>query len=148
MSSIITELACESAGGLSMRAGLIVASLGVLVAVTRGGGVAMAALDNEQFCTAMAEIARLGNANVGTWIDRNTRDDGVEVICRIRTVNYKRFIRSSPAAPDWRDRKQREWNSTACSSPLLREAIENGWIITTTITATGSERVILIASCS
>ena len=131
-----------------MRAGLVMASLGVVVAVTPAGGTTMAALDNEQFCTAMSEIARLGNANVGTWIDRNTRDDGIEVVCRIRTVNYRRFIRSSPAAPDWRDRKQREWNSTACSSPLLREAIENGWIITTTLSAPGIERVILIASCS
>lgn len=131
-----------------MRASLIEAFLFAAVAVTPAGGVAMAALDNEQFCTAMSEIARLGNGNVGTWIDRNTRDDGVEVICRIRTVNYRRFIKSNPAAPDWRDRKQREWNSTACSSALLREAIENGWIITTTITAPGSERVILIASCS
>jgi len=131
-----------------MRAGLIVVFLIAAVAVTPAGGVAMAALDNEQFCTAMSEIARLGNANVGTWIDRNTRDDGIEVVCRIRTVNYKRFIRSSPAAPDWRERRQREWNSTACSSALLREAIENGWIITTTLSAMGSERVILIASCS
>lgn len=131
-----------------MRVGLVVAaSLFAAVAATPAGGVAMAALDNEQFCTAMSEIARLGNANAGTWINRTTRDDGIEVICRIRTVNYKRFIRSNPAAPDWRSRKQREWDSTACSSPLLREAIENGWIITTTISAMGSERVILIASC-
>jgi len=131
-----------------MRAGIMVASLSLAVAVTPAGGIGMAALDNEQFCAAMSEIARLGKANVGTWLDRNTRDDGVEVVCRIRTVNYKRFVRSGPAAPDWRDRKQREWNSTACSSGLLREAIENGWIITTTITAPGIERVILIASCS
>jgi hypothetical protein len=131
-----------------MRAGLFAVSLGAAVAVTPGDGVAVTALDNEQFCTAMSEIARLGKANVGTWIDRNTRDDGVEVICRIRTVNYRRFVKSNPAAPDWRARKQREWNSTACSSPLLREAIENGWIITTTITVTGAERLILIASCS
>jgi hypothetical protein len=131
-----------------MRAGLIVASLAAAVAVSPAGGIAMAALDNEQFCAAMSETARLGNSNAGTWIDRNTRDDGIEVVCRIRTVNYKRFIKSSPSAPDWRERRQREWNSTACSSALLREAIENGWIITTTITAPGIDRVILIASCS
>ncbi|HEU4377262.1 MAG TPA: hypothetical protein VFR73_01725 [Hyphomicrobiaceae bacterium] len=132
-----------------MRADLFVAWLGAVVAVTPpGGGMAVAALDNEQFCAAMSETARLGNANAGTWIDRNTRDDGIEVVCRIRTVNYRRFNKSGPTAPDWRERKQREWNSTACSSPLLREAIENGWIITTTITAPGIERVILIANCS
>jgi hypothetical protein len=126
----------------------MVALIGAAVAVTPARAVDLAALDNEQFCTAMSEIARLGSANTGNWIDRNTRDDGIEVICRIRTVNYKRFIKSSPAAPDWRDRKQREWNSTACSSPLLREAIESGWIITTTLSAPGIERMILIASCT
>ena len=77
-----------------MRAGLIVASLGAAVAVTPAGGATWAALDNEQFCRAMSEIARLGNANAGTWIDRNTRDDGIEVICKIHTVNYKRFFSS------------------------------------------------------
>ena len=77
-----------------MRAGLSVASLGAAVAVTAAGAVAWAALDNEQFCRAMSEIARLGNANAGIWIDRNTRDDGIEVICKIHTVNYKRFFSS------------------------------------------------------
>jgi len=133
-----------------MHASLILASLGAVIAATQAGGTAMAALDSEQFCKAMSEISRLGNANAGTWIDRNTRDDGVEVICNIRTVNYKRFIRSRPASPgaDWRTRKQQEWNGTACSSMLLREAIENGWIITTTLTLASGERDLLIATCN
>jgi hypothetical protein len=127
-----------------MRAGLILASLGAVVAAMQAGGTAMAALDNEQFCKAMSEISRLGNANAGTWLDRHTRDDGIEVICNIRTVNYKRFIQGA----DWRTRKQKEWNSTACSSPLLRDAIENGWIITTTLTLASGERDLLIATCN
>jgi hypothetical protein len=133
-----------------MHASLILASLGAVIAATQAGGTAMAALDNEQFCKAMSEISRLGNANAGTWIDRNTRDDGVEVICNIRTVNYKRFIRSRPASPgaDWRTRMQQEWIGTACSSMLLREAIENGWIITTTLTLASGERDLLIATCN
>src|SRR5262245_43239385 len=100
-----------------MHAGLIVASLGAALAVTPAGGTVVAALDNEQFCKAMLEISRLGSANVGTWIDRNTRDDGIEVICNIRTVNYKRFVKSNLAGQgaDWRARKQREWNSIACN---------------------------------
>ena len=79
-----------------MHASLILASLSAVIAATQAGGTAMAALDNEQFCKAMSEISRLGNANVGKWIDRNTRDDGIEVVCNIRTVNYKRFIQVEP----------------------------------------------------
>ena len=133
-----------------MHASLTLASLGAVIAAMQAGGTAMAALDNEQFCKAMSEISRLGNANVGTWLDRNTRDDGVEVICNIRTVNYKRFIQSKPVGQgaDWRTRKQQEWNSTACSSPLLRDAIENGWIITTTLTLASGQRDLLIATCN
>jgi hypothetical protein len=133
-----------------MRAGLIVASLGAAVAVTPAGAAAWAALDNEQFCRAMSEIARLGNANAGTWIDRNTRDDGIEVICKIHTVNYQRFFSSglTGQGPGWRERKQREWNSTACSSVILRDAIEHGWIITSSITSADGERILLIATCN
>ena len=40
-----------------MRASLILASLGAVIAATQAGGTAMAALDNEQFCTAMSEIS-------------------------------------------------------------------------------------------
>jgi hypothetical protein len=134
-----------------MRVSLIVASLAAAVAVARAGaGTASAALDNEQFCTAISEIARVGNANAGTWLDRHTRDDGIEVLCRIRTVNYKRFFSSSLTgqAPDWRERKQREWNSTACSSIVLRDAIDNGWMITSSITSATGERILLIATCN
>jgi hypothetical protein len=134
-----------------MRVSHIVASLGAAIAVTPvGSGTASAALDNEQFCTAISEIARVGNANAGTWLDRHTRDDGIEVICRIRTVNYKRFFSASLTgqAPDWRDRKQHEWNRTACGSIVLRDAIDAGWMITSSITSASGERILLIATCN
>jgi hypothetical protein len=124
---------------------------GAAVAVALAGpGVASAALDNEQFCKAMVEIARVGKAEDGHWIDRHTRDDGIEVLCRIRTVNYKRFVKSGPGAlgaADWKERKEREWNSIACTSSILRDAVDNGWIISSTITAATGERVLVIATC-
>lgn len=134
-----------------MRVSHIVASLGAAIAVTPvGSGTASAALDNEQFCTAISEIARVGNANAGTWLDRHTRDDGIEVICRTRIVNYKRFFSASLTGqgPDWREGKQREWNRTACGSIVLRDAIDAGWMITSSITSASGERILLIATCN
>ena len=108
----------------------------------------MAALDNEQFCSAMSEIARLGNANAGKWIDRNTRDDGIEVVCRIRTVNYKRFIRSNPASARLaRPQAARVEQHRLQQRPAARgdrERLDHN----DDDHAMGSERVILIASCN
>ena len=131
-----------------MRAGLMLVWLGAAtVTGPARPGPALAALDNEQFCKAMVEIARGAKADVGTWIDRNTRDDGIEVLCDIRTVNYRRFVKSGAQGPGWRERKEQEWNRIACNSSVLREAIDNGWIITSTITSASGERVLVIAIC-
>ncbi len=103
---------------------------------------------HDEFCRAMREIARVRNADAGRWLDRNTRDDGVELLCEIRTVNFKRFLtRLSTLQPGWERRKQDEWNSTHCSSVLWREAIDNGWNITATITTAAGERRLIVAQC-
>jgi hypothetical protein len=129
-----------------MRAGLVLIS-GTVAFLA--GGPGMAAVDHDQFCRAMTEIARLGNVDAGRWLDRYTRDDGVEVLCDIRTVNFKRFIRPGPDSkePGWKQKKSQEWNSTACSSSVLREAIDGGWIITSAITIAGGDRILAIAIC-
>jgi hypothetical protein len=111
-------------------------------------GAPLAAVDHEQFCKAMTEIARLGNLDAGRWLDRHTRDDGVEVLCGMRTVNFKRFTNINPDPGGiWRQQKALEWNSTACSSAVLRDAIASGWIITSLVTATSGERTLVIATC-
>jgi hypothetical protein len=130
-----------------MRAGVLLTFLSTVAAVEPG--TALAAVDHDQFCKAMVEIARVGNLDAGRWLDRNTRDDGIEVFCDMRTVNFRRFIKVGPdgSSADWRQRKGQEWNSTACSSAVLREAIDGGWIITTVLTVTSGQRVLLIATC-
>lgn len=132
-----------------MRAGLCgVASIGAAIAMAVSGA-ALGALDNEQFCKAMTETARLGKSEVGRWLDRNTRDDGMDVLCDIRTVNHKRFVKFGPGTegPAWKQRKQKEWDSIACTSVILREAVEAGWLIASTITAASGERIVVVATC-
>jgi hypothetical protein len=129
-----------------MRAGLCgLAALGAAIAATAPA----LALDNEQFCRAMTETARINKADVGRWIDRNTRDDGIDVLCDIRTMNHKRFVRfgSGSEGAAWKQRKEKEWNSIACNSEILREAVEAGWLIASTITAASGERIVVVATC-
>lgn len=133
-----------------MRADLILLILAGAAAVALlATGAADAALDHDQFCKAMIESARVGNRDVGRWVDRNTRDDGVEVLCDIRTVNFKRFVKAGSDAltPAWKQQKEQEWSSIACSSSVLREAIDGGWIIASVVAVTGGQRVVVIATC-
>jgi hypothetical protein len=40
----------------------------------------------------MIEIGRPGNTDSGTWVDRYTRHDGIDVLCNFRTVDFKKFL--------------------------------------------------------
>ncbi len=79
----------------------------------------------------------------GTWIDRSTRNDGVEIFCNRKMVHFKRYssIPASGLREAWRERKVQEWESSHCTKPMWREAIQNGWIISTTVTTITGERV-------
>lgn len=104
---------------------------------------AVAAFDNSQFCQAVTQFVRAASVDVGTWIDRTTRNDGVEIFCNRKLVHFKRYS-STPASAlqtQWRDDKTEEWRSTYCTKPLWREAIDNGWLISTTVTTVTGERV-------
>jgi hypothetical protein len=101
------------------------------------------AFDNTQFCQAVTQLVQAAAGDVGTWVDRSTRNDGVEIICNRKLVHFKRFIRA-PApttSGDWKEAKTEEWRSAYCASTLWREAIENGWLISATVTTSSGQRV-------
>ena len=130
-----------------MRVQLTLAVAGV--AMTAGLAGPALAVNSEQFCKAATLIANAARADVGTWLDRNTRNDGVEVICGIRTVNFKRYLNvpMSGLGKDWPKRKQQEWNSIHCNDQVWREAINDGWIILSTTISVSGERAQFIATC-
>ena len=101
------------------------------------------AFDSPQFCQAVTQISRAASRDVGTWINRTTRNDGVEVFCDRKLVHFKRYA-STPGSglrDAWKDAKTEEWRSTYCTNATWREAIENGWIISATITTVTGEKV-------
>jgi hypothetical protein len=101
------------------------------------------AFDDTQFCQAVRQYAGAARRDIGTWINRTTRNDGVEIFCDRKLVHFKRYA-STPGSglrEAWRESKTEEWRSATCASATWREAVENGWIISTTVTTATGEKV-------
>src|ERR1051326_8336728 len=105
--------------------------------------------DQEQFCTAVTDIAHRMNARKGRWLDRSTRHDGVVLDCEAKTLEVERFLNADPAEMrhGWEERKQRQWKARYCSDESWREAIDNGWTIISTLTFRTGEQLSFVAEC-
>jgi hypothetical protein len=116
----------------------------ILAAVLLAVGASPArAFDDEQFCIAVKEFVRSATGDVGTWMDRVTRNDGVEIGCDTKVVHFKRYY-SAPASAlkeGWRERQADTWESATCRRPMWREATDNGWVVSATLTTVTGERL-------
>jgi hypothetical protein len=66
----------------------------------------------------------------------------------LKTLETKRFLKADP--DDMREaeaRQQRAWNAGYCNNQAWREAINNGWSITSTVTFRTGETVLFVAEC-
>ncbi len=101
------------------------------------------AFDDGQFCVAAKEFIRSAAGDVGTWTDRLTRNDGVEIGCDLKTVHFKRFYKAPASAlrDGWQERQADAWESGYCTRSIWREAVENGWVISATVTTASGQRV-------
>ena len=101
------------------------------------------AFDDDQFCVAAKEFIRSVGVDVGTWTDRFTRNDGVEIGCDLKTVHFKRFYKAPASAlrDGWQARQAEAWESAYCTRSIWREAVGNGWVISATVTTAAGERV-------
>jgi hypothetical protein len=116
---------------------VLMAAAGLAVALPHA-----AAFDHDQFCIAARQVVRSTGTDVGSWIDRVTRYDGVDMGCDLKTVHFKRFYKSSSApSAEWMERQAEIWESAYCNRSLWREAIANGWVISATVTTSGGARV-------
>jgi hypothetical protein len=127
-----------------MRSRLLYAAAGVALTFAIAGH---ASAQPDDICAAATLHAKVSNAEVGVWLDRQTRHDGIEVVCRIRTVQFTRFLNVRTPEKDWWDRKAKEWSSVNCAHQMWRIAIEDGWVILAKLTTASGERADLIATC-
>jgi hypothetical protein len=54
------------------------------------------ALDDRDFCSAAKQFAIAAEQDVGLWLDRVTRNGGMEVWCDRKMVVFKRFTYAPP----------------------------------------------------
>ena len=121
---------------LSSPATLVAATI---LAVTTQSSLAF---DDAQFCVAAKEFVRSVAGDVGTWTDRFTRNDGVEIGCDLKTVHFKRFYKAptSSLREGWPERQAEAWESGICTRSIWHEAVGNGWVVSATVTtATGTQ---------
>jgi hypothetical protein len=107
------------------------------------GGMPALAFDDRQFCVAAKEFVRAVAGDVGTWTDRQTRNDGVDVGCDTKVVHFKRHY-SAPASAlreGWRERQAANWESAYCKRSIWREAVDNGWVVSATVTTVTGEKL-------
>ena len=126
-----------------------VVPLAVVAAASSMATAPALAYDDREFYVAVQEFARAANKDIGLWIDRTTRNDGVTASCNTRIVEFKRFINVRLASVDrsWHEGKAEEWNKRHCGNPIWTEAIRSGWKIELSITATDGRHVSLRARC-
>jgi hypothetical protein len=107
------------------------------------------AAEGDPVCQALTVVARAANADAGTWLDRRTRNDGVEVLCRTRTVEFRRFaiLPAGGLDSEWKERQQREWNRAFCDDYAWRPAVDAGWIIVLSLTTRQGEHASIVAMC-
>ncbi|HWE17196.1 MAG TPA: hypothetical protein VG758_08435 [Hyphomicrobiaceae bacterium] len=106
-------------------------------------GMPARAFDDAEFCVAAKEFVRSVAGDVGTWTDRFTRNDGVEIGCDLKTVHFKRYYKAPASAlrDAWKESQAESWESTTCSRSLWRDAVGNGWVISATVTTATGERI-------
>jgi hypothetical protein len=119
----------------------------VLVAAAVTAAVASApssAFDDAEFCVAAKEFIRSATGDVGTWTDRFTRNDGVDIGCDLKTVHFKRYYKAPASAlrdAQWKERQAEIWEGATCNRPMWRDAVGNGWVVSATVTTATGERV-------
>lgn len=99
------------------------------------------AFDDAEFCVAAKEFVRSAAGDVGTWTDRFTRNDGVDIGCELKTVHFKRYYKGPAPRDAWKERQAETWESATCNRPMWRDAVGNGWVVSATVTTVAGERV-------
>ena len=100
--------------------GIAAVELGVVCGLLIGMAPALA-LDDKEFCVSAQQLAIAAEKDVGVWIDRVTRNAGMEVSCDRKTVQFTRFTYAPSASMNdaWKASKSRGLERDALQQPDL-----------------------------
>ena len=134
----------QSAPGGALACALLCGALLLMIDVTP-----VSALDDGDYCVLARQLALAVEKDIGIWIDRSTRNAGMQVSCDRRIIEYRRFTYSPSASMTdaWKARKGADWNRTHCDSAIWRDAIGRGWKIVLSETAADGASVTFTARC-
>jgi len=106
-------------------------------------------LDDGDYCVLAQQLALAAEKDIGIWIDRSTRNAGMQVSCDRRIIEYRRFTYSPSASMTdaWKARKGADWNRMHCDSAVWKDAIGRGWRIILSETAADGASVTFTANC-
>ena len=80
-----------------------------------------AAFDDHDFCVTARQMASAAEGDVGTWLDRSTRNAGVYVSCETRAVEFRRFTYEPASSMDaaWKSRTGQTWSGAKARTDTL-----------------------------
>jgi hypothetical protein len=107
------------------------------------------AFDDKAYCVAVRQLALAAETDVGVWVDKSTRNAGMQVSCDRKTVEFRRFTYAPSAAMDqtWRARKAVDWAAAHCANPVWSDALHNGWKVVLSVTSADGGHVAINAQC-
>ena len=121
----------------------------LVVALIFSGSVLANGFSHKKVCADFKKLAEEANLEGPAWVDSYTRSDGMGVICAVKLVDFKKFVKASPDQfrAGWKERKQKQWNALYCKPPT-QELINNGWAIQHTLTFIDGYQHRMIAECN
>ena len=110
------------------------------------GATAYADTFDETFCKDVKKAAEKINADSPMWVDAETRQDWMVVLCAARVVKWKKFVKCAPKQGE-SARHQKAMSATFCNNKSLSQAIARGWRVAYRVTFQDGEQMQIIARC-
>lgn len=107
-------------------------------------------LSDKVFCSQAKQLSDKTNSEGKVWVDAMTRQDGMAVICNLKIIEYKKFLKANTVdmREGWQDRKQSQWDKIYCEEgSTFRNAIDNGWSVSVILTFINGEQHKITAKC-
>lgn len=89
---------------------------------------------DDAFCTTAKQAAANLKAEGPKWVDQVTRNDGMNVDCEGKAVEFKKYLKVNAADMQhgWEDQMQQAWDQMYCQDPSMVNAMAHGWTLTVT----------------
>lgn len=105
---------------------------------------------DDAFCAASKQAAANLKADGPKWVDQITRQDGMNVDCDGKSLEFKKYVKLNAADMQhgWEDQMQQAWDSMYCQDPSMALAISHGWTINVTVSMADGATLPVTVHCA